>query len=437
MEISEALFMAASVAAIYLYFMIRNVAQFDFSARQPENRKQAKCIKMLAYRDTPLQGANLRRNLRKAFEKILIPLSRADKGLLPPRMDLNFRRRIEGQIEQLARQGLCRDIRLIDVVPLPQNDFQRWNDDGREWREAQLQCCALERFLPTAGGQAVREIYRKNACLRVVQSRHIRSSDRTEGNNSYYANKTRINCPSCGAQLQLSSQKVVCPYCGGVIESDFYDWQTETFELYEEISDNLFWALLLLISASILFVCVFLCLWLIADTQISLTAGVGAALLVVTAIFLVIYRRGKRQEKLAGKILDYSENYLRWCINEALYKEKARPDRMDYSVGTIRLKKVVNTEDTTTVRARVHIRETYLPAGRKPYTQKRRRTLTLQRARHPEKRRSDGSFFAEKECPSCGANFVPDANHCCSFCGYGLQVENSKWTLKKPGRDRG
>lgn len=51
--------------------------------------------------------------------------------------------------------------------------------------------------------------------------------------------------------------------------------------------------------------------------------------------------------------------------------------------------------------------------------------------RYPEKRKADGEFFAEKDCPSCGANFMPDENHCCSFCGYGLQVNNAKWIVKK------
>lgn len=35
----------------------------------------------------------------------------------------------------------------------------------------------------------------------------------------------------------------------------------------------------------------------------------------------------------------------------------------------------------------------------------------------------------EKECPSCGANYIPDNNGCCSYCGYSLQVDNAKWKL--------
>ena len=39
------------------------------------------------------------------------------------------------------------------------------------------------------------------------------------------------------------------------------------------------------------------------------------------------------------------------------------------------------------------------------------------------------AVFSEKECPSCGANFMPDKNGCCSYCGYQLTVDNSKWRL--------
>ena len=112
------------------------------------------------------------------------------------------------------------------------------------------------------------------------------------------------------------------------------------------------------------------------------------------------------------------------------YRE-AGSDLLDYSVGRIILKKVTHTAEITSIRAKVRIHEIYLPMGKKPYTKKRKRTLTLQRARYPEKRKADGSFLIERECPSCGANFVPDEHHCCSFCGYGLQTANARWIVQK------
>ena len=106
-------------------------------------------------------------------------------------------------------------------------------------------------------------------------------------------------------------------------------------------------------------------------------------------------------------------------------------DLLDFSVGTIKLLKVAHTEETTTVTADIFGTKTFLPENQKPYTEKFKKRLLMQRARYPEKRKTDGEFFTEKDCPSCGANFMPDENHCCSFCGYGLQVNNAKWIVQK------
>ena len=162
-----------------------------------------------------------------------------------------------------------------------------------------------------------------------------------------------ITCPSCGARVKLNSQQVTCEYCGAVIKNEFYDWQTESFEIYESISTNLKSFLQLLVSGSILFLCVFLCLYLIKDTEISLAAGVGAAVLTFGGIVTPIICGKIRQEKLAGKIVRYSENYLRACLNEHFWENENDEDLLDFSVGTIKLLKVAHTEETTTVTADV------------------------------------------------------------------------------------
>ena len=57
-------------------------------------------------------------------------------------------------------------------------------------------------------------------------------------------------------------------------------------------------------------------------------------------------------------------------------------------------------------------------------------TLKLYRARYPRHMKSKGqAVFEEKECPRCGANFMPDKNGCCSYCGYQLSIDNSKWRI--------
>ncbi len=431
MDLSISLFIAASFAVLCTFYIGKSILTIDFSEYSSKNSKKAKLKRLLAKKDTPLSGSKIRRDIRKAFERILIPLGKADQKLLPARMDMAFRKKIVSQINRLNRNKLCRKIYITDVVPVPKNDFEAWNDDGREWRESVLMCSTLERFESTEDNKVQHEIYRKNSYLRILQSRHIRSADRKEKKKSYYSDMLKITCPSCGASVKLDSQQVTCEYCGAVIKNEFYDWQTESFELYESIGTNLKRFLQLLVSGSILFLCVFLCLYLIEDTEISLAAGVGAAVLAFGVIITPIIYGKVKQEKLAGKIVRYSENFLRACLNEYFWENENDEDLLDFSVGTIKLLNVNHAEETTTVTADIYGIKTFLPENQKPYTEKFKKRLILQRARYPEKRKADGEFFIEKDCPSCGANFMPDENNCCSFCGFGLQVNNAKWIVQK------
>lgn len=430
MGLSVSLLIAAAFAILCTYYIGDKILVIDFSAYRPQNLKKAKLERLLAKKDTPLRNSKIRKDIRIAFERILIPLGKADQDLLPPRMDMAFRRKIVSQINRLNRNKLCRKIYVTDVVPVPKNDFETWNDDGREWRESVLKCSTLERFESTKDNTVQHEIYRKNSYLRILQSRHVRLADQKEKKKSYYNDMLRITCPSCGASVKLDSQQVTCEYCGAVIKNEFYDWQTESFEIYESISTNLKRFLQLILSGSILFVCVFLCLYLIEDTEISLAAGVGAAILALGVIVSpIIYERVK-QDNLAEKIAGYSENYLRACLNEYFLENESDKDMLDFSVDTIKLLKVANTDEITKVTAEIYGTKTFLPENQKPFTQKIKKRLTLQRARNPEKRKTDGEFFTEKECPSCGANFMPDENGCCSYCGYTLHEDSLKWKIK-------
>ena len=431
MDLSISLFIAASFAVLCTFYIGKSILTIDFSEYSSKNSKKAKLKRLLAKKDTPLSDSKIRRDIRKAFERILIPLGKADQKLLPARMDMAFRKKIVSQINRLNRNKLCRKIYVTDVVPVPKNDFEAWNDDGREWRESVLMCSTLERFESTEDNKVQHEIYRKNSYLRILQSRHIRSADRKEKKKSYYSDMLKITCPSCGASVKLDSQQVTCEYCGAVIKNEFYDWQTESFELYESIGTNLKRFLQLLVSGCILFLCVFLCLYLIKDTEISLAAGVGAAVLAFGVIITPIICGKIKQERLAGKIVRYSENFLRACLNEYFWENENDEDLLDFSVGPIKLLKVAHAEETTTVTADIYGIKTFLPDNQKPYTEKFKKRLIMQRARYPEKRKADGEFFTEKDCPSCGANFMPDENNCCSFCGFGLQVNNAKWIVQK------
>ena len=431
MDLSVSLFIAASFAILCTFYIGNKILTIDYSEYCSKNSKKAKMERLLAKKDTPLQNSKIRRDIRKAFERVLIPLGKADQKLLPARMDMTFRKKIVSKINRLNKNNLCCNIYVTDVVPVPKNDFETWSDDGREWRESVLMCSTLERFESTEDNTVRHEIYRKNSSLRILQSRHVRSADRNEKKKSYYSDMLRITCPSCGADVRLVSQQVICEYCGAVIKNEFYDWQTESFELYESISTNLKRFFQLLVSGCILFLCVFLCLYLIKDTEISLAAGVGAAVLAFGVIITPIIYGKVKQEKLAGKIARYSENYLRACLNEYFWENENDEDLLDFSVDTIKLLKVAHTEETTTVTADIFGTKTFLPENQKPFTKRFKKRLVIQRARYPEKRKADGEFYVEKDCPSCGANFMPDENHCCSFCGFGLQVNNAKWIVQK------
>ena len=135
MSLSDAIFFAALVTIVCAIGIAEKIIDVDMDQFLPENLKKAKIKRIFAERNTPLQG-NVQKEIQKAFESVLLPLGKADKNLLPKRMDMTFRRKMDHQINLLRKRKLCRDIRLTDVMPLPKNNFKRWNDDGREWRES-------------------------------------------------------------------------------------------------------------------------------------------------------------------------------------------------------------------------------------------------------------------------------------------------------------
>ena len=143
MNLSDAFWLAAAFAVLCAYYIGEKVIDIDFSCFLAKNRKKAKYRRLLAKRETPLADMGLRKNIRNAFEKVLVPLGKADKKLLPPRMDMTFRRNIERQLDRLTKHGLCRDIRVADLGPGQKIEFRTWEDDGREWREAELECLSL------------------------------------------------------------------------------------------------------------------------------------------------------------------------------------------------------------------------------------------------------------------------------------------------------
>mgnify|MGYP001084554315 CR=1 FL=1 len=83
MDLSVSLFIAASFAILCTFYIGKRILTVDFSEYSSENSKKAKLERLLAKKDTPLQNSKIRKDIRNAFERILIPLGKADKDLLP------------------------------------------------------------------------------------------------------------------------------------------------------------------------------------------------------------------------------------------------------------------------------------------------------------------------------------------------------------------
>ena len=93
MDLSVALIIAASFAILCTFYIGKRILTIDFSEYSSKNSKKAKLERLLAKKETPLQNSKIRRDMRKAFERILIPLGNADQDLLPARMDMAFRKK--------------------------------------------------------------------------------------------------------------------------------------------------------------------------------------------------------------------------------------------------------------------------------------------------------------------------------------------------------
>ena len=103
--------------------------------------------------------------------------------------------------------------------------------------------------------------------------------------------------------------------------------------------------------------------------------GWGAAVLVLAAVIAVFTISPRK----AGKDGERDCALLR-KLSARLHQRGAvsgwkLPRSDGLQCGTIRLKRVVNTEKITRITAQVYISETYLPQGRKPYTENTKERL--------------------------------------------------------------
>ena len=154
-----------------------------------------------------------------------------------------------------------------------------------------------------------------------------------------------------------------------------------------------------------------------------LAFGLAFVLTILVAFGMLSFITPKleKEEKLKEQIVRYDESWLASNINEALYKSVLTPELLTYIVDDIKIKSVENTEDTTTISVSAKLRRTILENDQHIVVKNEKENWTLSRALHPNRLKS--------KCPRCGANFMPDKNGCCSYCGYSLKVDNSKWKI--------
>ena len=81
MDLSVSLFIAASFAILCTVYIGKRILTIDLSEYCSKNSEKAKLERLLAKKETPLQNSKIRRDIRKAFEKILIPLFRKKESL--------------------------------------------------------------------------------------------------------------------------------------------------------------------------------------------------------------------------------------------------------------------------------------------------------------------------------------------------------------------
>ena len=158
-----------------------------------------------------------------------------------------FAENFEHEIHLLKKNNIRREMHMA-YLKLPEeyikkNDFKHWSDAGREWREVVLQGTILNRYLDRKNNRILYEDFFAHGAVLLRQSRHIRHNEVGSKNQKWWADFfihsiRTIICPSCGATVTLTSDEDHCPYCGGYIKSDFFDWQTEEFLIYRDYNPN-------------------------------------------------------------------------------------------------------------------------------------------------------------------------------------------------------
>ena len=393
---------------------------------------------------SPLTGTSLSGEMKKAMEPVLLTWENADSRYLTGRMDTTFREMEENTIRLLQKHGLRRRLRFCDMRMMntgKPGNFKSWNDGGRQWREGEADGTALEDYIDVQGNIVSSEYFR-TAGVSVRQSRHVKCSDLSKekerkkqgkkGTTSFYEEETAQKCYSCGADITISGKETTCPFCGRPVFANFFDWQTQAFS-FERVT-----MAKTLIDIFPFIVVTFFCTLLMLlpfgsavaeDIEFALlmtAAGVVVGI-IMTFVLVLLWEKFFDAER---KLKSVYPNLFRSSILEELWKKEDRDHTLEMWLGEIKYKSVTNTEETSTVVADVKISRRIIDDSGKITSSDEKKRLTMVRARYPQKLKSKGEILENKSCPSCGVPFLPDDHGACTYCGYSLQVDNSKWKIQ-------
>ena len=93
MGLSEAMLFAFAATIICVFAIAEKIIDIDFEQFMPKNLKKAKMKRILAKRETPLQGARLQKDIKDSFENVLLPLGKQIRVIFQREWILHFAER--------------------------------------------------------------------------------------------------------------------------------------------------------------------------------------------------------------------------------------------------------------------------------------------------------------------------------------------------------
>lgn len=318
--------------------------------------------------------------------------------------------------ENLKKRGIRREliVRPFHVAESAKGKtLRKWDDGGREWQASEIICSVLESYYSMADDSLVSSYYYSFIYLTPLASRCLRANDKAEAHKrdkwgrkmkarSFYSDMRITICPSCGGELPKDLKDPVCPYCNSTMFSDYYDWQMEGIEFTPgEVEFHTFIDTLI---------------WLFSSENIGCKVSF------------------KHKYKGKKRVVRFSENAFYYDVYDSCMETIDQDNLIDLWLGKIKILKVTHTDKDTFLKIKVPVWSTLITDNGKVVKKKEIKKSTYGRTRYPNKFDKDSAVIAnEKECPSCGGEYVVDNKGRCIHCGAFLFMDNSHWKESKDG----